>query len=83
MARHRVLVEQGDGWLVAVVPALPGVLTQGRDEDELRFMVLDALRLMVADAVERSDDAFLRAAGDEPWELDLEYDTPARAPSAA
>ena len=72
MTRHRVVVEVDTDWLVGHVPALPGVASQGRDEAELRLMVLDALHLMVDDAEARGDFAFVRAAGPRPWTLDLE-----------
>jgi predicted RNase H-like HicB family nuclease len=32
-----------DGWLTAMVPALPGTITAGRSREEARSLVLDAL----------------------------------------
>jgi len=32
-----------DGWIVASVPEIPGVLSQGRDLDEARHMIRSAL----------------------------------------
>lgn len=44
-----ILYEDGDdGWIIASIPAVPGVLSQGRDRDEARENVLDALALMVS-----------------------------------
>jgi predicted RNase H-like HicB family nuclease len=44
-----ILYEDGeDGWTVASIPAVPGVLSQGRDRDEARANVLDALALMLS-----------------------------------
>jgi predicted RNase H-like HicB family nuclease len=44
-----ILYEDGDdGWIVASIPAVPGVLSQGRDRDEARTNVLDALALMLS-----------------------------------
>ncbi|HYP56302.1 MAG TPA: type II toxin-antitoxin system HicB family antitoxin [Solirubrobacterales bacterium] len=39
-----ILYEEGDdGWILASVPEVPGVLTQGRTKAEAREMALDAL----------------------------------------
>ena len=44
-----IVYEDGDdGWVVASIPAVPGVLSQGRSRDEARENVLDALALMVS-----------------------------------
>jgi len=44
-----IIYEDGDdGWVVASIPAVPGVLSQGRTRDEARENVLDALALMVS-----------------------------------
>lgn len=44
-----ILYEDGDdGWIVASIPAVPGVLSQGRTRDEARENVLDALALMLS-----------------------------------
>jgi predicted RNase H-like HicB family nuclease len=44
-----ILYEQGDdGWTVASIPAVPGVLSQGRTRAEARDNVLDALALMLS-----------------------------------
>jgi len=42
-----ILFEQGDdGFIVASVPEVPRVLSQGRTREEARANVIDALRLM-------------------------------------
>ena len=53
-----ILYEDGDdGWIVASIPAVPGVLSQGRDRDEARENVLDALALMLSpEPVEAGDE---------------------------
>jgi predicted RNase H-like HicB family nuclease len=40
-----IVYEQGDeGWIVASIPEVPGVHSQGRTRDEARANVIDALR---------------------------------------
>ncbi|MBY0114342.1 MAG: hypothetical protein K2Y21_16130 [Phycisphaerales bacterium] len=52
MKSYRVQVEQGDdGWLVAIGVNLRGLVTQGRDFNELALMVRDAI-----EALTESDD---------------------------
>jgi predicted RNase H-like HicB family nuclease len=53
-----IVYEDGeDGWIVASVPAVPGVLSQGRDRAEARENVLDALALMLSpEPVEAGDE---------------------------
>ena len=53
-----ILYEQGeDGWTVASIPAIPGVLSQGRTQAEARDNVLDALALMLSpEPIEPGDD---------------------------
>jgi predicted RNase H-like HicB family nuclease len=44
-----ILFEDGEeGWIVASIPAVPGVLSQGRSREEARENVLDALALMLS-----------------------------------
>jgi predicted RNase H-like HicB family nuclease len=52
-----ILYEEGDdGWIVVSIPAVPGVLSQGRDRAEARENVLDALALMLSpEPVEAGD----------------------------
>jgi predicted RNase H-like HicB family nuclease len=33
-----------EGWILATLPAVPGVVTQGRSLEEARFMLADAVR---------------------------------------
>jgi predicted RNase H-like HicB family nuclease len=35
-----------DGWIMAQVPELPGAVTQGRDMDEAREMIQEAVELL-------------------------------------
>jgi predicted RNase H-like HicB family nuclease len=37
-----------DGWVVVSIPAIPGVLSQGRTREEARENALDALGLMLS-----------------------------------
>lgn len=37
-----------DGWIVASIPEVPGVFSQGRTRDEARANVFDALQLMTS-----------------------------------
>ena len=39
-----LLEDAGEGWIMARVPQLPGVVTQGRDRDEARRMARSAVR---------------------------------------
>jgi predicted RNase H-like HicB family nuclease len=44
-----IVYEDGEeGWVIAQIPAVPGVLSQGRDKAEARENVLDALALMLS-----------------------------------
>ena len=44
-----IVYEDGEeGWVIAQIPAVPGVLSQGRDREEARENVLDALALMLS-----------------------------------
>lgn len=44
-----IIFEQGEGGLVvASIPAIPGVFSQGRTREEARANVIDALRLMLS-----------------------------------
>ena len=36
-----------DGWIMAQVPELPGAVTQGRDIDEAREMIHEAVELLL------------------------------------
>jgi predicted RNase H-like HicB family nuclease len=37
-----------DGWIVATIPEVAGVFSQGRTREEARANVIDALRLMLS-----------------------------------
>ncbi len=66
--RMTVVYETGeDGWIVASIPAVPGVHSQGRTRDEARDNVLDALRLMLTPEPESTTDP----AGSESLELSV------------
>ena len=43
MIFHIVLSEEEDGWIVAQVPALPGCVSQGKDEEEALKNVKEAI----------------------------------------
>jgi predicted RNase H-like HicB family nuclease len=53
-----ILFDEGDdGWIVASIPAVPGVLSQGHTREEARDNVLDALALMLSpEPVEAGDE---------------------------
>jgi predicted RNase H-like HicB family nuclease len=53
-----IVYEEGeDGFIVSSIPAVPGVLSQGRTRQEARENVLDALALMLSpEPVEAGDD---------------------------
>ena len=45
---YRVLFQEvEDGWIMASVPDLPGAVTQGRDRDEARMMIREAVELLL------------------------------------
>ena len=44
-----IFYEDGkEGWIMSAIPAVPGVLSQGRTREEARENVLDALALMLS-----------------------------------
>lgn len=46
-----------DDWIVSSIPAVPGVLSQGRTREEARENVLDALALMLSpEPIEEGDE---------------------------
>jgi predicted RNase H-like HicB family nuclease len=58
-----IVYESGeDGWILASIPEVPGVLTQGRTRDEARENVIDALRLMLSPQPRSADDQREREA---------------------
>ncbi len=64
--RYGVVLEDGeDGWVVARVPSLPGVVTQGRTREEALANAREAIELTIED---------MRARGDEIPRGDLAAD---------
>ncbi len=52
-----IVYEPGeDGWIVASIPEVAGVFSQGRTRDEARQNVIDALRLMLSPEPRADDD---------------------------
>ena len=52
-----IVYEEGeDGWVIASIPQISGVFSQGRTRDEARANVIDALRLMLSPEPPASDD---------------------------
>ena len=49
--------DAGDGWIMSSIPAVPGVLSQGRTREQARENVLEALALMLSpEPPEAGDD---------------------------
>ncbi len=46
----------GDGWVLARIPEVRGVISQGANREEARENVLDALRLMLSPDPAQQDD---------------------------
>jgi predicted RNase H-like HicB family nuclease len=45
----RIEYEPGEnGWVIAQIPAVPGAMSQGRNREEARDNVLDALQLLLS-----------------------------------
>jgi predicted RNase H-like HicB family nuclease len=44
---HVVYTPVEDGWIMATVPELPGAVTQGRDMDEARANIREAVELLL------------------------------------
>jgi predicted RNase H-like HicB family nuclease len=66
----RIVFEQGeDGWIVAVIPQVPGAASQGRTREEARENVIEALRLMLRPDPDPSQDG--PGAESEPLELTI------------
>lgn len=52
-----IVYEPGeDGWIVASIPEVKGVHSQGRTREEARVNVIDALRLMLSPLPLADDD---------------------------
>ena len=58
-----IVYEPGDeGWVIASVPEVDGVFSQGRTREEARVNVIDALRLMLSPEPPAADDKREREA---------------------
>jgi predicted RNase H-like HicB family nuclease len=54
--QYGVVLEDGeDGWIVARVPSLPGVVTQGRTREEALANAREAIELTLEDMKERGE----------------------------
>ena len=57
--------DAGDGWVVALIPEVPGAMSQGRTREEARANVIDALQTVLtpdeqlAGSSSSSDDELL------------------------
>jgi predicted RNase H-like HicB family nuclease len=51
-----------EGWILASIPEVPGVMSQGRTREEARANVIDALRLMLSPEPRPVDDRREREA---------------------
>jgi predicted RNase H-like HicB family nuclease len=52
-----IVYEPGeDGWVIASIPEISGVFSQGRTREEARTNVIDALRLMLSPEPPDADD---------------------------
>ena len=66
---YRVLYQEvEDGWIMASVPDLPGAVTQGRDRDEARMMIREAVELLLESD---RDHAIQDSSGHAQWETML------------
>jgi predicted RNase H-like HicB family nuclease len=58
-----IVYEPGeDGWVIAAIPEVAGVMSQGRTREEARANVIDALRLMLSPEPRAADDEREREA---------------------
>lgn len=58
-----IVYEPGDdGWIIASIPEVAGVFSQGRTREEARTNVIDALRLMLSPEPSEADDQREREA---------------------
>jgi predicted RNase H-like HicB family nuclease len=58
-----IVYEPGeDGWVIASIPEVDGVFSQGRTREEARANVIDALRLMLSPEPGKADDEREREA---------------------
>ena len=58
-----IVYEPGEeGWILATIPEVRGVFSQGRTREEARANVIDALRLMLSPVQPEADDGREREA---------------------
>ncbi len=70
---YQVLYQEvEDGWIMATVPDLPGAVTQGKDMDEARTMIQEAVTLLLESY---RANAKKDAPGNAVWE-DITVDVP-------
>ncbi len=63
---YQVLFQEiEDGWIMASVPDLPGAVTQGKDMDEARTMIREAIELLLESY---RDNALKDTSGHAIWE---------------
>ena len=62
---HVVYTVVEDGWIMATVPELPGAVTQGRDMDEARANIKEAVELLLQSY---HDNAMKDSPGNAMWE---------------
>jgi len=70
---HVVYTIIEDGWIMATVPELPGAVTQGRDLDEARANIKEAVTLLLR---AYRENAAKDAPGTAMWET-ISVDVPA------
>lgn len=44
---YEVIATPSEGWWCIEVPSVPGALSQGRDHEEVHFMAIDAISLIL------------------------------------
>jgi predicted RNase H-like HicB family nuclease len=69
---HVVFTTIEDGWIMATAPELPGAVTQGRNIDEARTNIKEAIELLLQ---AYRDNAQNDAPGHAIWEV-LSVDVP-------
>lgn len=70
---HIIYTPIEDGWIMATAPQLPGAITQGRDMDEARENIKEAIELLLESY---RSNAQKDAPGNAIWEV-LSVDIPA------
>lgn len=68
--QYVVVLEDGeDGWVVARVPSLPGVVTQGRTREEALANAREAIEVTIEDMRARGEDLPAADLGAEMIEI--------------